>query len=255
MILLSKIIKEVAKESLPHENIESAAKKLRRKFEKLIYVCGGDIEKIKDGNKCISFPDEEKEFIKIILTQLAKEEGLSQKLWEGRDDSMTLDEVHNFIQYFIDYLDKKGYSEAVIKDVVNTLDIIFQLTVREKLDYCHKLLDYYAKNLTPYLYSCQVHYIEDLKKELISKTVKSVVEAASYCIDLVDLLKMGKDIMETDDVSDFYGEDDDLIKDEYVERDKQVVIFLKENPEIKKVVEEKIGAKISLIWENAADEK
>lgn len=38
MILLSQIIKEVAKESLSHENMESAAKKLRRKFEKLIRV-------------------------------------------------------------------------------------------------------------------------------------------------------------------------------------------------------------------------
>ena len=65
MILLSQMIKEVAKESLSHENMESAAKKLRRKFEKLIRVCGGDIEKMKDGKKCISFPDEEKEFIDI----------------------------------------------------------------------------------------------------------------------------------------------------------------------------------------------
>ncbi len=50
---------------------------------------------------------------------------------------MTLEEVHDFIQYFMDYLEKKGYSEAVIKDVVRTMDILFQLTVRRKLDYCH----------------------------------------------------------------------------------------------------------------------
>lgn len=254
MILLSQIIKEVAKESLPHENMESAAKKLRRKFEKLIRVCGGDIEKMKDGKKCISFPDEEKEFIKIILTQLAREEGLSQKLWEERDDSMTLEEVHDFIQYFIDYLEKKGYSEAVIKDVVKTMDILFQLTVREKLDYCHRLLDCYAENLTPYLYTYQVHFMDRLKKELLSMTVKSTMEASIYCSDLADVLKTGMELSETEDVSEFYGEENDPIRDEYVERDKQVVAYLKQHPEIKRAVEEKIGAKISLIWKNIDDE-
>jgi len=254
MILLSQIIKEVVKESLPHENMESAAKKLRRKFEKLIRVCGGDIEKMKDGKKCISFPDEEKEFIKIILTQLAREEGLSQKLWEERDDSMTLEEVHDFIQYFIDYLEKKGYSEAVIKDVVKTMDILFQLTVREKLDYCHRLLDCYAENLTPYLYTYQVHFMDRLKKELLSMTVKSTMEASIYCSNLADVLKTGMELSETEDVSEFYGEENDPIRDEYVERDKQVVAYLKQHPEIKRAVEEKIGAKISLIWKNIDDE-
>ena len=254
MILLSQIIKEVAKESLQHENMESAAKKLRRKFEKFIRVCGGDIEKMKDGKKCISFPDEEKEFIKIILTQLAREEGLSQKLWEERDDSMTLEEVHDFIQYFIDYLEKKGYSEAVIKDDVKTMDILFQITVREKLDYCHRLLDCYAENLTPYLYTYQVHFMDRLKKELLSMTVKSTVESSIYCSDLADLLKTGMELSETEDVSEFYGEKNDPIRDEYVERDKQVVAYLKQHPEIKRAVEEKIGAKISLIWKNIDDE-
>lgn len=250
MILLSQIIKEVAKESLPHENVESAAKKLRRKFEKLIRVCGGDIEKMKDGKKCISFPDEEKEMIKIILTQLAREEGLSQKLLEERDDNLSLDEVHDFIQYFIDYLEKKNYPEGIIKDLVRTLDILFGLTVRKKLDYCHRLLDCYAENFTPYPYTHQIHFMERLKKELLSMTVKNTVETSIYCSNLVNILKTGMELSETDDVSDFYGEENDPIRDEYIERDKQVVAYLKRHPEIKKAVEEDTGVKISLIWEN-----
>lgn len=64
MILLSQIIKEVAKESLPNENMESAAKKLRRKFEKLIRVCGGDIEKMKDGKNAFHFQMKKKSLLK-----------------------------------------------------------------------------------------------------------------------------------------------------------------------------------------------
>ena len=62
------------------------------------------------------------------------------------------------------------------------------------------------------------------------------------------------DLRETDDVSKFYGMDNDPIRDEYVERDKQVIAYLKQHPEIKKAVEEKMGAKISLIWKNIDDE-
>lgn len=167
---------------------------------------------------------------------------------------MILEEVHDFIQYFIDYLEKKGYSEAVIKDVVRTIDILFQLTVRRKLDYSHRLLDCYAENLTPYLYTYQVHFMDKLIKELSSMTVKSMVEASIYCSDLADALKTGMKLNETEDVSEFYGEKNDPIKDEYIERDKQVVAYLKHHPEIKRAVEEKIEAKISLIWKIIDDE-
>lgn len=85
-------------------------------------------------------------------------------------------------------------------------------------------------------------------------TVKSTVETSIYCSNLADVLKAGMELSETDDVSEFYGEEDDSIRDEYVERDKQVVAYLKQHPEIKKAVEEKIGTKISFIWKNIDDE-
>lgn len=108
MISLRQIIKEVVKEELPFENMDSAEKKLWRKFTKLIQRCGGDMEILFRGKGKIEFPNEEKEFVKIILVQLAREEGLSHKIWEDKDGSLTLNEVHEFIQYFIDYLSQKG---------------------------------------------------------------------------------------------------------------------------------------------------
>lgn len=107
MISLRQIIKEVVKEELPFENMDSAEKKLWRKFTKLIQRCGGDMETLFMGKGKIEFPNEEKEFVKIILVQLAREEGLSHKIWEDKDGSLTLNEVHDFIQYFIDYLSQK----------------------------------------------------------------------------------------------------------------------------------------------------
>ena len=122
MISLRQIIKEVVKEELPFENMDSAEKKLWRKFTKLIQRCGGDMETHFMGKGKIEFPNEEKEFVKIILVQLAREEGLSHKIWEDKDGSLTLNEVHDFIQYFIDYLSQKGYSEA---DIIGFACLVF----------------------------------------------------------------------------------------------------------------------------------
>ena len=156
MITLRKITREVVKEDLSFENMDSAEKKLRRKFEKIIQVCGGNKEKLYDGKKQISFPDEEKEFVKIVLVQLAREEGLLHKIWEDKDDNLSLKEVHDFIQYFADYLGTKGYGVADIQGVVNALDMMFQLSAREKLECCHRMRDCYAENLMPYIYTQQL---------------------------------------------------------------------------------------------------
>lgn len=64
MISLRQIIKEVVKEELPFENMDSAEKKLWRKFTKLIQRCGGDMETLFMGKGKIEFPNEEKNLLK-----------------------------------------------------------------------------------------------------------------------------------------------------------------------------------------------
>ena len=182
MITLRQIIKEVVKEELPFENMDSAEKRLWRKFKKLIQRCGGDMETLFKGKGKIEFPDEEKEFVKIILVQLAREEGLSHKIWEDKDGNLSLKEAHDFIQYFIDYLSQKGYGEADIMGVAQSLDMMFQLSAREKLEYCHRMIDCYAENLTPYIYTQQVIGLDKLAKKLAAESVFSTVNAAMHCL-------------------------------------------------------------------------
>lgn len=251
MITLRQITREVVKEVLPFENIDSAEKKLRRKFEKTIQMCGGNMEKLYDGKKQISFPDEEKEFVKIVLVQLAREEGLSHKIWENKDENLSLEEVHDFIQYFADYLGTKGYGEADIQGVVSALDMMFQLSAREKLEQCHRMLDCYAENLTPYIYTQQLLCLNSLFDKLAAESVRSTVSSAIYCGELAEVLKKCMEAAEVDNVKDMYGEEGDPIRDEYVERDKQVLLYLKKHPEIRKIVEEQIGEPITEIWKDA----
>ena len=245
MVTLRHIMKEVVKEELPFENMDSAEKRLRRKFKKLIQRCGGDMETLYGGKGQISFPDEEKEFVKIILVQLAREEGLSHKIWEDKDDSLTLEEVHDFIQYFIDY------SAADAMGVARALDMMFQLSAREKLEFCHRMLDCYAENLAPYPYTHQIIGLDKLANKLMAESARSTVEAAICCSDLADFIKKAIELETIESPEDLYGDDDDLIRDEYIERDKRVLLYMKKHPEIRKIVEEQIGKPITSIWKDA----
>ena len=251
MVTLRHIMKEVVKEELPFENMDSAEKRLRRKFKKLIQRCGGDMETLYGGKGQISFPDEEKEFVKIVLVQLAREEGLSHKIWEDKDASLTLEEVHDFIQYFIDYLIQKGYSEADAIGVARALDMMLQLSAREKLEFCHRMLDCYAENLTPYIYTQQILCLDNLAKKLAVESACSTVNAAIHCGRLAEILKMGMGLGGTKKVEDLYGDDGDPIRDEYTERDKQVLLYMKKHPEIRKIVEDQSGEPITSIWKDA----
>lgn len=76
-------------------------------------------------------------------------------------------------------------------------------------------------------------------------------EAAICCSDLADFIKKVIELEAIDSAGDLYGDDDDLSRDEYIERDKRVLLYMKKHPEIRKIVEEQIGEPITSIWKDA----
>ena len=132
--------------------------------------------------------------------------------------------------------------------------MLFQLSVRQTIQRCHELLDCYALNLKPYLYTYQNTYAAKMERVLMKILASTMVEAAIHCSDLGSFIKDAMELTESDSISDLYGEEDDVVKDEYVQRDKAVIQFLNENPEFKLVVEKKTGATIESIWRLTEDD-
>lgn len=135
--------------------------------------------------------------------------------------------------------------------VARALDMLFQLSAREKLEFCHRMLDCYAENLAPYPYTHQIIGLEKLANKLMAESARSTVEAAICCSDLADFIKKAIELEAIDSAGDLYGDDDDLSRDEYIERDKRVLLYMKKHPEIRKIVEEQIGEPITSIWKDA----
>ena len=61
---------------------------------------------------------------------------------------------------------------------------------------------------------------------------------------MADFIKKAIELEAIDSAGDLYGDDDDLSRDEYIERDKGVLLYMKKHPEIRKIVEEQIGVHI-----------
>lgn len=68
---------------------------------------------------------------------------------------------------------------------------------------------------------------------------------------MADFIKKVIELEAIDSAGDLYGDDDDLSRDEYIERDKGVLLYMKKHPEIRKIVEEQIGEPITSIWKDA----
>lgn len=135
--------------------------------------------------------------------------------------------------------------------VARALDMMFQLSAREKLEFCHRMLDCYAENLAPYPYTHQIIGLEKLANKLMAESARSIVEVAICCSDLADFIKKAIELEAIESAGDLYGDDDDFSRDEYIERDKRVLLYMKKHPEIRKIVEEQIGEPITSIWKDA----
>lgn len=72
--------------------------------------------------------------------------------------------------------------------------------------------------------------------------------ATICCSDLADFIKKAIELETIESPEDLYGDDDDLILDEYIEREKRGLLYMKKHPEIRKIVEEQIGKPITSIW-------
>ena len=117
-----------------------------------------------------------------------------------------------------------------------------------EIENCHRLVDGVAANLLLYPYTHSMIYVDRFHYLLQKAFADTVVHAMMGIGELAEVLQMAKAVEETDDPSDLYGEDDDIVKTEYRLRDANVARFLIENPEIRCYVERRAGATVEEIW-------
>lgn len=246
---LSAIIKEVVEK----EGIMSERTLLRR-FYKLISMCGGNLDKLKDENEHIFFEDSEVLFVKCILEELCRNEGVASQFIdkEKTDAYVGLDKLHIFVENYLTKLADAGATEAEIQGSLNFLGMLFLLPVKENYEYCHRLLDGLYLNLEQYPYTHQAIISNKITNEMKRMFASSMAEAMVYLVKLCEIIKMGQELYGDDNTLNWYGDDD--IATEYMERDRRAYRIMKEDVGIKDYIEKKMGISIDVLFPEVAKE-
>lgn len=220
-------------------------KTIRRRFAHLLKNCGGDIRKLQDDKGRVYFPEEETAYVKYLLLQLAEKDSFIYRT-SIKEEFVTLDELHDFIQDLIYHLEAEGYEEDEVKAFVRYFDIQIGYTERCLVYKCHQYVDCIAENYNQFPYTLKIHQLSKFHKKLENENIWSMIQCVKDSIKLMELMNFAQ---EYGDNNEFEDEDD--IDQEYLKRDRELVKYLNENPLIKQHVEKVTEKKVDVIFEKA----
>ena len=191
------------KNGKPPIQIESAVKKLRRKFEKLVKCFKGDISMLGDNGRTSQFGELEQVFLHTVLTHLATNTGISTELLKmEKEEGLDLSDIHEYIQGMIDIMVKKGYADNDILENIPQLDAIFHFTILQIAEECHSYVDTTMFNIRDLPYLKQVGVMKklaaDMKDSWLSGTaitirgmifdpLENMIKANEANVDIADI--------------------------------------------------------------------
>ncbi|WP_449290962.1 hypothetical protein [Oscillibacter ruminantium] len=247
-ISLSKLVQDV----LETGHYAMSDRTLYRRFQKLVAVCGGNMEALKSGNGNVYFDDEEASFIRHILKELAMNDGLSSLFIDKHrtDDYVGAKAVHDFIQSYLDELSKEGISEAELIRTMNFLSMLFLAPIHHMREECHSYIDGIFLNLQGYPYTHQAIMLEKLTTKMKKEYAEILVKSCLMVGDLADIIQRSKELCDDNIGMQDYGDDDVAV--EYAERDRRVLQMIKADPDLRVYVEKKIGCAAETIFNVAA---
>lgn len=250
---LTNIAKSVADVELSHEDIDSATRKLIRRFTQFVEAAGGRVDELKNRRGHMYFEEEVCPLVEFILRQLARESGSAFDIMKGNAKLTDLECTHSVIQELLDDFVAEGTSEDEAQAAINLLDRVFFFSFRVELENCHRLLDALALNLYPQPYTYAMQSMSDFSNELKRMFAKSSVEAVIYCSELMGFLKNAVELADAESPFEICGDINDEITQEYIQRDLHVIEFLRENPDLRKFVERRAGCTVEALWKLKED--
>ena len=210
---------------------------LLRRFQRLISICGGNYTFLQNKAGKVYFNENDAHFIKHILTELVNNEGMSSIFIDKKssDEFVGEEEIHSFIQSYINKLEKDNCDENEIKETFDFLCMLFLYPVHLSRENCHKYIDSIWLNLQPYPYTHQVPMMKKVESLLKKQLAITAVNSMFMIGELSNLIQTSKDITDNDIGIQDYG--DDTTATEYFERDRRALQLIQNNPEIRAYVE------------------
>ncbi|MEK5490731.1 hypothetical protein MKZ24_08460 [Paenibacillus sp. FSL R7-0297] len=249
---LHAIAKEIEKEYFNKSEcgeVLLSYKTVERRFKQFIQSFNIDITFLKDEKNAIYLSQTESVFVKGILTESIDKNGFLYKLLYTDEitdlNPATFEDLSGFMNNMYQHMNGK---------ISDTDRDFYMVDLNRNLSYsalleCHQmhaLIDALFANTNPMLYSQQVYLLSEFRKKLEKDFAHSIVTITLQTTELAEYIKDYKIV--TGEKHMNYG--DELESDtakEYRQRDRDVLMFLEQNPLIKEHIETKLNMTIEEI--------
>jgi hypothetical protein len=254
-ISLTTIIDRVLdKENNPY--YDSNSKRLRTSFKNLITGLGRDIEDLKDEKGHFSLEESEVPFMTAILRQFLDSNSLISKFAYKHSKSSDFSpvDVHRLIHSILEEANKHGSNAFELQQVAEFFNNVFFGSQLRSYMECHLCIDALYMNLHDLTNAEQVKYLRNveviLKKEVSLRLAKiavtAYVRASCKNTDLLhdkqfEFLGHGQN----------YDEIHNETKHELIQRDKEMLIKIQEDNDLREYIEKKFNKKAEEIFDYA----
>lgn len=256
-VSLSSIIKTVIKEYgiyAPKEGDNEIALRedLYRKFKKLIEKLGCDINVLKPNGKHFEFKEAAVPALKVILSQIIRDEGIISDYVNDRNDDFSVDKVHELIQELIFEAEKTGMDEDELIETATFLCSIFSVSPLRFKENCHRLIDVLALKLQDLPSSNQAVYLNKIELLLRKEVALRLLELAINTEKIAEIIEFSKELYGDDIGCQNYSAYDPEIRCEYINRDREALKNIQEDDALRQYIETTIGKKAEDIFNYTA---
>ncbi|KQO18059.1 hypothetical protein [Paenibacillus sp. Leaf72] len=250
MHALAKSIEDEFYNKSENGKVSPSYKTIERRFMQFVGSFGIDIKELKNKNGEIYLEETEAVFVQGIIAQSLDKKGFVYKFLITGElnelDLATLLEIGDFMKYMYEYMTDK-MSDDDRDSYIMDLNRNFKYTALLERENIYRLIDALYLNLNSLLYSHQVSLLLDLKKVLEKEFVRSNIEIVLNTIEVAQIIKDHKEMTGEARIDYDYLNNDD-IAEEYRQRDRDILVFLEENPLIKEHIETKLNMTVEELF-------
>lgn len=226
-------------------------KTVERRFKQFIQLFDIDIALLKDENNVIYLNETESVFVQGILTESIDKNGFFYKLLYTDEISdlnpATIEDLSEFMNNMYQHMNGK-ISDIDRDSYMVDLNRNLSYSALIERHQMHALIDALYANTNPMLYWQQLSILSQFRKKLEKDFAHSIVTITIQTTQLAELIKDYK-IVSGEKHMDYGDELEDDTVNEYRQRDRDVLMFLEQNPLIKEHIETKLNMTIEEIFQ------
>lgn len=243
---LSEVINIVLEENGIKNTVseESTKRQLYRAFDSLLERLGASKDTWKKGGKNLQFEKEDLPFIKALLSQLYLQKGTAYKIISKKETSFSSDDILDLLISIIDEMDQTQLSVAKLIDVAVFYAHLFGYFPINIVERCHQVVNHFSSSLVDLTVIEQYTYMGEFLKILEHEFFLRMVESSINIKDLVETLLF----IDNDAKNNPYSFCCPDIRETYIERDKNVLEKIQQDPNLRTYIETSFGLKVEEIF-------